>query len=167
MPKPFREDTIIGDILHKWTVQEYEQHERGWIWYLAMSVLGVILIAYGIWTNNFLFSLIIILFAIILFLQAHQEPLQVTFAVTELGIILGSRFYEFSEFKYFYIIYQPPEVKTLFFEMKSITHPLIHVSLLDENPVEVRQSLRKYMTEDLEKEDEPLAHTVIRRFKIH
>lgn len=167
MPKPLTEETITGDVLHQWKVQEYERHERGLLWYLFMLVFGSLFIVYSIWTKDFLFSFIIILFGIILFLQAYQEPLQVIFAITELGIIIGSRFYDFSEFKYFYIIYQPQEVKTLFFEMKSIIHPLIHVALLDKNPVEIRKSLREYLVEDLEKEEEPLSHTLIRQLRIH
>ena len=45
----------------------------------------------------------IILFAIILFLQSHQLPPQVDFKITELGIIVGGRFYTYSEFNNFYI----------------------------------------------------------------
>lgn len=167
MPKPLAEDVLIGSILHRWTIQEYDQHQRGVLWYIFMTSAGLILVAYGLISSNFLFSLIIILSAIIIFLQSHQAPQQILFQITELGVIIGNKFYSYGELDNFYIIYNPPEIKTLFIETKSALRPMLRIPLLDENPIEVRQDLRKYLDEDLEKEEEPRSDTVARRWKIH
>ncbi|HBU07118.1 MAG TPA: hypothetical protein DEB09_03460 [Candidatus Magasanikbacteria bacterium] len=167
MPEKITENTLIGDILHKWTIQEYEQHDRGMIWYVVMILLGLGLVIYGIISGNFLFSLIIVLVAIILFLQSHQVPPQVLFQITELGIILGNRFYSYSEFSSFYLIYQPPEVKTLFLETKSALRPLISIPLLDMDPMEIKFSLKEFLIEDTEKEDEPISDRMARNWQIH
>ena len=167
MPQTIREDTIIGDVHYAWRVKEYEQHARGNRWYAVSILAGLALIIYGIITGNFIFSLIIILFAIILFLQAHQHAPDVQFAVTELGIVIGSKFYTYSEFDVFYIIYAPPRVKTLFLDTKSIFRPILRVPLLDLNSVDITHSLREFLPEDLEKEDEPIADAWVRNWKIH
>ena len=125
------------------------------------------MVVYGMLSGNFLFSLVIILFSIILFMQSHQEPLQVQFQITELGVVVGGKFYTFSELNAFYIIYNPPEVKTLYFETKSILHPNLRIPLLDQNPVELKHTLREYLAEDTEKEEEPLSDRAARNWKLH
>ncbi|MFZ2190491.1 MAG: hypothetical protein WA057_06540 [Candidatus Magasanikiibacteriota bacterium] len=167
MPEKITEDTLTGDMLHEWTIQEYEQHDRGRLWYIIMIALGLGFVLIGIFTGNFLFSLIIILAGIIIFLQSNQAPLQVSFKITELGIVIGNRFYKYSEFLDFYIIYQPPRVKTLFLETNSALRPLVRIPLLDKNPVDVRHSLLEFLTENLEKEDEPLSDRIARNWQIH
>jgi len=167
MPEKITDQTLLGEVLHEWTVQEYEQHERNTAWYVVMIILSILLIGYGIFSGNFLFALIIILFAIILFLQSHQQPLQVPFQITELGVSLGNRFYLYSEFEDFYIIYNPPEVKTLFLETKNNLRPILRVPLLDKNPLEIKHSLREFLIENTEKENEPLSDRVARNWGIH
>jgi hypothetical protein len=167
MPKPLRSETSVGDVLRQWTIQEYDQHERGLLWHIFMITIGIAFVVYGLLSNNFLFSLIIILFAIIVFLQSYQAPPQVQFAITDKGIVIGRRFYTYSEFNGFHIIYNPPAVKTLFLDTKSPFRPLIRIPLLDENPVEIRHALREFLNEDFENEEEPLSDVVARNWKIH
>jgi len=167
MPQPINEDTLMGDVLHEWNIQEYERHSRGNLWYMIMVILGLILVIYSLITGNFLFALIIILFAIIMFLQHHQEPNQVLFQVAELGVVVGKKFYPYSEFENFYIIYQPPNVKTLYLDPKNTLRPMLRVPLLDMNPVEVKHSLREFLPEDVDKEEEPLSDRAARNWKIH
>ncbi|MFH1946590.1 MAG: hypothetical protein ABIJ23_00310 [Candidatus Magasanikbacteria bacterium] len=167
MPQPINKEISIGDILHEWTILQYERHDRGTVWYILMMSLGLFLVFYGVITGNFLFSLIVVLFAIIMFLQSHQEPPQIPFLITELGVVVGGKFYEYAEFENFYIIYKPPHVKTLFLDTKSILHPMLRIPLLDINPIEIKHSLREFLPEDFEKEDEPLTDRAARNWRIH
>lgn len=166
MPKNLNEDVMLGDILHEWTIQEYENHSRGVWWYIIMISLGLVLVVYGVFTANFLFSLIIILFAIIMFLQSHNTPPQINFKITEMGIILGSKFYSYSEFESFWIIYSRNGAKVLFLDMRSTLQPMLRIPLLDMDPLEVKYSLREYLAENLEREEEPLSDRVSRNWKI-
>ncbi len=167
MPKPVTSESQIGDTLFAWTVSEYDQHDRGTVWYSIVGSLGFLLVVFAIWSDNFLFALIIILSAVILFLQSHQDPPQVPFRITELGVMVNDRFYLYSEFENFYLIYQPPEIKTLFLDTKSALRPTLRIPLLDMNPVEIRHTLREYLPEDTEKEEEPMTDTIARRWKLH
>ncbi|MBT3817598.1 MAG: hypothetical protein HOE80_00740 [Candidatus Magasanikbacteria bacterium] len=165
--KKITADTKFGDVLHEWAMPEYETYDRGKRWYILMAIVGTLLVVYGLFTGDFLFTLIIVLAAIILFLQDKQDPVDVPFAITEIGIVLGDRLYEFSDLGAFYIIYKPPKVKVLFFETKSILRPTLRILLKDENPIDVRKTLLEYMDEDLEKEDEPASDTFARDWQIH
>jgi len=167
MPKIIKEDSIIGDVLFKWNISEYEENNRPKSWLVFMLVLAFALVIYSVFTNNFLFSLIIILFSIIVFLQSIQRPIKIPFIITNLGIVINDRFYRYSELREFYIIYNPEEkIKMLFIETQGLS-PRIRVPLMDQNPLEVRKELEKFLEENLEKEEEPLTDYIARKWKLH
>lgn len=167
MAQKITEDTIIGDILFEWNVPEYEKHEKSSTWIIIATIVAIALIIFGIWTNNYLFALIVVLGGIILYLWHHEDPLEVPFAITELGVVIGNKFYSYSDIDAFFIIYDPPEVKKLFFETNSKIRPLIRVPIKEQNPVEIRHALKKYLPEDIEKEEEPLTDELARKWKIN
>jgi hypothetical protein len=82
-------------------------------------------------------------------------------------VVVGNRFHSFSELKSFFLIYNPPEVKTLFLEPKETLKPTIRVPLLDMNPIEVKNVLRAFLSEDVEKEEEPMSDRATRNWQIH
>ena len=158
---------VTGEVLHTWEVSEYEKYHRPTAWYVIMLVVGTFLVGYGLFTNNFLFALIVVLFAIIVFLQSHQEPHRIPFTITDLGVIINNRFYAYSELADFYIIYNPPDVKMLFLEPESSLRPRLRVPLGDQDPLEIKFALRQFLTENLEKEEEPLSDRLAREWRIH
>ena len=160
-------NTIAGDIIHQWNIKEYENHERPTRWFVIMGVLGSLLIFFALVTGNFLFALIIMLFGIIIFLQSNQAPKTVPIKITDLGIIIGTRFYMHTEIAAFYIVYNPPQVMSLFLETKGLFKPRIQIDLLDEDPNEIRDTLLQFIEEDLEVEQEPLSDKVAREWMIH
>ncbi len=165
MSQQISEETTLGNPLYEWSFAEYEKFSRGKWWYIVMGGLGMVFVVYGMLTGNFLFSLIIALFAIILFVQQHQEPHEILFAITDLGIIVGNKFYSYNELEAFYLIYEPP-TKTLFFETKTLIRPLIRVPLTDQNPLDIRFSLLEFLPENLEKDSEPTSDIAARNWKI-
>ena len=167
MPRQVNDTNSIGEILHEWSIAEYDRYERGMWWYLIMVGLGVALVIYAVATGNFLFALIVVLFAIVLFLQSHQDPIILPFRITDVGVVVNNRLYLYSEFESFYIIYNPPETKMLLLETKKTLRPLLRIPLMDINPNEVRSTLLEYMVEDTEKEEEPFADMIARQWMLH
>lgn len=167
MPKQITRDTLIGEVLYEWTVKEYEKHDRATSWYIIVGSVLSLLTLYGMFSGNFLFALVIILASIILFVQGKQEPIDVSFAITKLGLIVGNRFYQFNEIWDFYIIYDPPNVKMLYLDTKSSVRPLLRIPLINNNPIEIRKTLRNYLDEDLDQDEEPAADTFARKWLIH
>ena len=165
MSKPIGQ-SAVGDTHIEWSVPEYEQYSRGPYWYIIMGSISLILVIYAVFTGNFLFALILILAGIIMFLQSHQMPRQISFKITETGLVLGRKFYSYNEFENFYLFYNPPEVKTLFIQPVSVMQPALRIPLLDQNPLEVKFALRQYIAEDAGKSEEPTSDTLSRRFKI-
>lgn len=167
MPRLAHPNVNIGKILHEWTITEYDHHQRNLFWYLFMLTTGLLLVGYALFSGNFLFALIIVLFAIIMFLQSQQHAPQMPFRIAELGVIINNRFYPYSELQDFYVVYDPPDVKTLFLETNSSMRPRIRVPLMDVDPNEVRFTLREFLPEDVEKEEEPFSDMIARKWMIH
>ena len=76
------------------------------------------------------------------------------------------KFYDYDAVRYFYILYKPPELKNLYFEFKAVTKPRLIVPLENQNPLEIRDILNQYLTENLEKEEEPASEALRKLFKL-
>ncbi len=162
-----REKANTGDIVFDWVVNEYEKHERSRRWYIIAAVIGAVLLLFSVVSGNYLFALIVVLFGIILFLQDILQPTEVPFAITETGIVVGSKFYPFKEIVNYWIIYNPPEVKNIYFATSNTLRHRLQVPLLDNDPRPIRDFLNQFIVEDLDQEDEPLSDRLGRVFKLH
>lgn len=155
-----------GQVLAKWDFPEFIKHPRKKTWYFWAMVIVIFLLIYSVVTVNFLFAVIVIMAAISFLLIYRREPKQVTFAITEDGLEADDRFFPYENLKDFFIIYKPPEVKSLFFEFISWTKPRLTISLADQNPVEIRKILLEYLDENLDRDDEPLSEGLSRLLKL-
>lgn len=155
-----------GNIWAQWNFPEFVKHQRGLGWLIFMAILSLGLIVWSFWTANILFAFIIIIIAIIIILQTKREPLDLNFQITDDGLKVGSNFYEWKRIEKFWIIYKPPEVKKLYFKLNSILPPSLSIPLEKENPIQIREILLKYALEDLEKDEETFSDFLGRSLKI-
>src|SRR3989344_6604025 len=159
------EETINhGATLHQWTFPEFTRHERSKGWYVTAALIVGAILVYCVVTANVLFAVITVV-AYLIILMFHRSSNDVEFSITKSGITVNNRFYQYKELKNFYIIYEPPDVKMLYFEPRSIISPRIPVALEDQDPVAIRETLNRYLTEDLDREDEPTSDQLSRLLK--
>ncbi len=162
-----KSEANTGEAVFGWEVDEYEKHERSKRWYVIMALVGIGLLLYSVISGNYLFALIVVLFGIVLFLQDMQQPMQVTFVITEAGIVVGSTYYSFKEISKYWMIYNPPEVKNIYFSTNNVLKHRLQIPLLDNDPRPIRDFLNQFLVEDLEQEEEPLSDRLGRMFKLH
>ncbi len=155
-----------GDILMEWTFPEFIQHNRGRGWYIGFAVLVVLFIAYGLWTKNFTFIGFLVLLTLVLVIRLRRTPPDVRFAVRDEGIEVGTSFYAWREFKEFWIIYRPTQVKKVYFTFKSSLRPALDISLENQNPLLLRQLLSERLLENAQREEEPSGDQLIRTLKL-
>ena len=168
MPKDLIKDQVnIGEVVFEWSFDEYEKYERGRRWYLVMGLLAMALVVQAVWTGNYLFALVIVLFAIILVLQSFQTPLVVTFALSDAGVVIGTKFFPYAEMDNYWLVYNPPEVKTLYFQPNGLVRHRLAAPMPDElDPNVLREFLNQFLTEDLDREEEPLSDRLSRLWKL-
>lgn len=159
--------TNYGKEIIVWLVPEYERHERTTGWYLIASIAAIALLIYCFFTANFLFAVIIIVTALVIILHHGREPERVKFGLTDEGIVIGKKFYDYDEIKDFAIVYKPRiEVKRLYFEFKNALRHRLSIPLENMNPLKIRETLLKYLKEDLERTDQPLSEGLAKLFKL-
>lgn len=159
------QDPISQEYL-SWEVDEFPHYERGTVWYLVMIGGGILLLIYAVASANFLFALIILMFALILYLSSATKPRRVTFTIGDTGIRIGESFYAYGDIQHFWFIYEPPYVKDLHFGFRSAFRPRMTVELSDQNPNAVREVLQNFVLEDITQEEESLSDVLGRIFKI-
>jgi len=160
-----KQNVQYGKEFVSWQITEYPHYEHGFFWYLGLVAAGVTLVIYALWTKNFLFAFIVIMFAIVFLIHAGRRPIICKFAITESGIVLHEKLYPWKELARFFIIYEPPEVKTLYFEFGSL-RPRLPVPLDDQDPMKVREILLKFLREDSSQTEEPISDWFGRLLKI-
>jgi len=156
-----------GEVEMSWQVPEYEKHERTKNWYIGAIVLAILLMIYAFLTTNFLFFGIILISAFVIFLNDSHDPALVAIGLTDEGVVVGKKFYDYDELKNFSIVYKPKQgVKNLYFEFKSPVKQRLSIPIMDEDPILVRNILLKYLPEDLERTDRPASETLAKIFKL-
>ncbi len=156
-----------GDEIMSWQVPEYEKHERNKSWYIFASVIGLLFLIYAIYTKNFLFAVIIIVVTLIIILHDSREPDLVKVSITDEGIVVGRKFYDYDEIKDFSIVYKPKqEVKNLYFEFKNVFRQRLSIPSQDMDPLPIRKNLLKYLPENLDRTDQPLSEGLAKMFKL-
>ena len=163
----------------KWEVHEFKKPERGRNWYIAVGLIAFLAIFFSFFTikdfaivwlganNNFLFTLIIILSLIIMLLLESKEAGMVKVKLSEEGLHLGQKFYDYDEFKNFCVLYKPKySVKNLYFEFKNSAKFRISIPLRSLDPLMVRNFLKRFLDEDLERTAPPLSEQLTKLLKL-
>jgi hypothetical protein len=162
-----------AQVLKEWVVPEYTQHERSRAWFWTMSVVCLVLIVLSVWTPNYffdtpnlLFVSIIILAAVTVVARHILQPNSLAVVIYEDGLAVGDVFYPYKDLGNFAVVYEPPQVKMLYFHFKSFWLARLPIPLNDENPVEIREILLRYLEENLERENEPTSDAFGRWLKL-
>jgi len=152
--------------LISWEFPKFENYQRRKGWYIWATIIFVLLILYSVLSANFLFGLIIILATIIIFLNHHKGNSKINFAVTPKGIQVDNKFHNFKDIQNFWIIYEPPQVKKVYFQLKNAFKTTFSIPLEKINPLEVRKTLKQHLEENLDKESESTLDTLERILKL-
>jgi len=159
-------EALVGKITFSWSIPEFPKYERGKLWYAIAALVAGGGILYAVLTSNFLFAVIILMFAMISLLYSTREPAMIPFAIGESGIFVGVRNYPWRELESFWVVYDPPTVKTLYVEFKNPLRPRVAAPLTDEDPVALRDVLLQHVREDVERRDEPFSDFLGRLLKL-
>ncbi len=150
-----------------WEVPEFHKHDRGRWWYILSGVLAVALIVYAVASGNFLFAVIILVGGFVMMFNDARHPQMVSISVTTEGIVIGNKFYDYDEIRHFAIVYKPAfDLKRVYFEFKNPVRQRLSLSLFDVNPLFLREHLVKYLSEDVDRNEEPLSEFVTRLLKL-
>ncbi len=155
-----------GTPMLSWEAWEFPLVERSKRWYIATSILGLFLILYALFTANFIFGVIVLMFAVISLLRDLKKPARVPVHITTSGLVFGNDFYKFEDIRDFSLTYDPPDVRNLYVAFHGRLQPLLSIDLEEMNPNDVRQTLLPFVFENLEREGESLTDMLRRVYKL-
>jgi hypothetical protein len=155
------------EILAEWSIKEFEQHEKSRRWYIIAITAALLLLLFSFLTANFLLAVIIIVTSLIYVLHEGHPPLVVRFAITDEGVFVGKKFYDYDDIKDFAIVYKPSRgIKNLYLNFHNIFQHRLSIPLEDRNPLHIREILLKYLSEDLEQTDPPISEQIAKILKL-
>ncbi|MFA6474937.1 MAG: hypothetical protein WCV88_01905 [Patescibacteria group bacterium] len=159
------ENTKYGRILAEWNIPEFIQYEHTIGWYIVVGGLGIVLLIQALATGNFLFAIIILLAAAIVYMHERRHPEMLEFMILEGGIMLGTTYYPYKDLKTFWVIYEPG-VKLLYFGVNQVLRKELPIHLEEQNPLVIRRILLNYLEEDIDKEDESTEEALARFMRL-
>ncbi len=148
-----------------WDAKEFTHHEKTLVWYIVFTLIAIGLIVYSILSGSILTMVTFGLIVLLGFLFSHRQPRVMPHSLTSSGIILGDTIIPYKNIKSFWIIYEPPQVKTLNIETTAYLNRHVTIQLGDQDPVPVKLFLKKYLPEDLNR-DESFVDIIQRHLKI-
>lgn len=159
------EELEAPETLAAWQIHAYPHYERGPWWYIFTGIAGGGLIVTAFVTNNFLLAAIVVMVGVILLIQGGSRPPIIDVEITSLGIKRGGMFLTYRSISRFWIVYDPP-VKILYLSVPQSLFSSIHIPLDGQDPLALREILKTFVKEDLERDREPLSDVLSRLFKI-
>ena len=159
-PSESYDSLLIG-----WDTPEFINHPRGKRWFLVAGILTVALVVYGVLTQSATTAIVFLLLAGVYFLTHNQEPRMIEIRVSELGIRAGGQFYPYNTIKSFWMVYNPPFVRTLNLQTTQKGLAKVVIQLNDQDPVALRNVLTKKIPE-MEGMQESFLETCIRLLRL-
>jgi len=151
--------------IFSWEAPEYIQHEKGWKWFVGAGIVVLLLCVYAILTGNWTLALALVVFSALYYWQHFETPKHVKIIVSRVGIKVGNKEYTYQHIKSFWIIYRPPNVKTLNLKSNSRYLPDVAIQLGTQAPGELREYLCSQIIEK-EGKEESFLDGLIRTFKL-
>jgi hypothetical protein len=148
-----------------WKADSHDQPQRSLAWYIGFGLVSGGLIIFGIYTHSILtiITFCVIIVALLVFLS--QSPRTITYKATKTGLVSGNTVYPYKIIKIFWIVYNPPTIKTINFETTAYLNNQISFQLGSQNPIELKWFLSQYLPEDLDR-TESFTETLARSLKI-
>ncbi len=151
-----------SEILFSWTTPEFIQGEKSTGWFWALGIISLAMIVVSLLMKNFLFALIIVLATFLIYIQAKKHPRKIKITLTEKGVTIEEKNYDWSDFRSFWI-FEAPEIRSLSLLSKKITQPQIYIPLDEQSPEKIKEILIKFLPE--KKQEESLIDAIARKIK--
>lgn len=146
-----------------WSAREFIKPDRSPNWYIYAGISAIILILFAILIGGAIPAIVFMLIALVVYLLADKEPNKQEVKLTPKGIFVDNELYPYNELKSFWIFYDPPQKKELSLISTKIFMPAIKVQIEEENPVQIRRYLLRYLPE--EEQEESIMEALSERLK--
>ncbi|MFO7807168.1 MAG: hypothetical protein R6V40_01960 [Candidatus Moraniibacteriota bacterium] len=142
-----KKDTAATALAY-WKAKENNDFPRDLRFLIIASLILFLLVAYGLFINNLLMSVLFILIGFALYLIKNKGPETAVFAITQDGIVDKDHLYKFNSLKSFWINYEPGKKKEIILKSKTNFLPYIKIPLGNQSPLKIRKILINFLPEE-------------------
>jgi hypothetical protein len=144
-----------------WRTHLFPPHRLDRVLYVA-GALGIVAFLVAYLAHDFLFTIVLVLAAVVLILNTTRPHRQSQISVHATGISVDDQHHRYGDIKSFWIDYQPEYgVKEISIEFKKGYVPHTRIPLEDTNPLEIRRAMLAYVPE--KEHEQSLLDHLIRR----
>lgn len=143
-----------------WEGKEYIHFDKTSEWFWSLGLIAVAGAVTSLVFKNLLFAIFILIAAFVLAIFAARRPEDVTFTITQRGVLINTKLYPFQSLSSFSIEeIGPNHIPKLILEAKSIFVPNIIIPLDDVDIDHVHDFIFTYLPEG--DHEEPLSHKIM------
>jgi len=92
------------EALVTWSAHEYLHQEKGTVWFILFAIVILALIGLSVWTQAWSFTVLIVVIAAVVVVYTRRPPRELTYSLTDEGLVIDGKLNQFSNFKSFGII---------------------------------------------------------------
>lgn len=133
-----------------WHAPEFPEYRKHPLWFVFFGILVAMLVLYGIYTKSWTTAIVFGLMGVLGLIYGSQKPRVVEIKLNGIGINVNSLTYSFKVIKKFWIIYEPSQIKVLYFETNAYLDRIVKIELEDQDPRIIKSFLKQYIEEDLD-----------------
>ena len=137
-----------------WTAPEFIHYPKSKLWLIVLTVIGLGLAVYFLLQKEFLTATLFFVGWILTFYFAKVKPRPIKIILGEMDVKLNETRVPYQNIKTFWMVYEPPHVKTLNFETTAYLNRYITIQMEKENPLTIREFLLKHLPEDTERQEQ-------------
>ncbi len=131
-----------------WIAPEYLQHPKTVKWWVIAGIILLLAMIAEAFSGNWTMLVATIVFAgVYTYVHTFRPPRHTKINISELGIKIGHRKIPYEALESFWIIYDPPLTKSLYFRQKNQLISDLVIELEDQDPLEIRAFLEKFLVE--------------------
>lgn len=137
----------------EWTASEFVQHDKDSSWYVALGVLGVIVVGiiYLI-TEDWITAVVIVVAMILFAVAAKRKPRTLRYRIDHSGVTMGDKLYTFAQFKSFTVLQEGAFNSIMLMPLKRFMPP-ISLYCPPEQEEEVITTLGNYLPHETRSHD--------------
>jgi hypothetical protein len=98
------EEPANGSAPVTWVAHEYIHREKGTLWFILFAVVIAAFIAVSVLTKAWSFTALIVVIAVVVIVYTRRPPRELTYSLTDDGLVIDQTLHKFSSFKSFGII---------------------------------------------------------------
>lgn len=99
------EEYDLSEAPVSWTAHEYIHQEKGAMWFVIFAIVIAALVAVSIFLmNSWSFAVLLAVIAVVVVIYSRRPPRELTYSITEEGMVIEDKMHKFETFKSFGVI---------------------------------------------------------------